>query len=153
PQSAGGPVSIQWISPSGHVKLVAGEVKGFRYGQPIRLAPAPAVKAGASWLSSTTEPSDPVTVGATSGGGRWRVVSFVPEEPLPNPSGPGFVSGTIVVGVDVTSVYRTLGELAVIDLIISCSLLGVLAIVGVAVIRTSMRPLTDIERTAEAIAA
>jgi two-component system OmpR family sensor kinase len=153
PQANDGPISIQWISSSGHVRLVAGEVKGFRYGQPVRLAPAPAVRPAATWLSSTNDPSHPITVGATSGGGRWRVVSFVPETPLPNPRGPGFVQGTIVVGVDVTSVYRTLGELAVIDLIISCSLLCVLAIVGVAVIRTSMRPLTDIERTAEAIAA
>ena len=52
-----------------------------------------------------------------------------------------------------TTQYRTLNELTIIDLIVSGALLVVLAIFGIAVIRSSMRPLTDIERTAEAIAA
>jgi two-component system OmpR family sensor kinase len=63
------------------------------------------------------------------------------------------VTGTIIVGLDVTSVYRTIGELTTIDVIISCLLLIGLAVVGITLIRRSMRPLRDIERTAEAIAA
>ncbi|HUJ08200.1 MAG TPA: HAMP domain-containing sensor histidine kinase [Streptosporangiaceae bacterium] len=143
--------SIQWMTKGGRVSQVAGEVSGFRYGQPTKLAPGPQVKPGDNWLSSTGRASAPVTVGATSGGGRWRVVSF--RDTLPNPSAFHLESGTVIVGVDVTSVYRTLNELTVIDLIISAVLLGVLAVVGIAMIRTSMRPLTDIERTAQAIAA
>ena len=61
--------------------------------------------------------------------------------------------GSIILGVDVTYAYRTLNELTIIDVIVSGALLFVLAAVGVAVIRSSMRPLRDIERTAEAIAA
>ena len=52
-----------------------------------------------------------------------------------------------------TTQYRTINELTIIDLIVSGALLVVLAIFGIAVIRSSLRPLTDIERTAEAIAA
>jgi two-component system OmpR family sensor kinase len=89
-------------------------------------------------------------VSAVSGDGRWRVVSSAAA--YSSPSG-NTVQGTIVVGIDVTSLYRTIGELTTIDVIISCSLLLVLAVVGIAVIRRSMRPLRDIERTAEAIAA
>src|SRR6185437_9543934 len=65
----------------------------------------------------------------------------------------GPITGTIIVGVDVTSVYRTLGKLTGIDIIVSGILLLGLATIGVAMIRTSLRPLTDIEKTAEAIAA
>jgi two-component system OmpR family sensor kinase len=88
-------------------------------------------------------------VAAASGDGRWRVVSSAATFAGPS----GTVKGTIIVGIDVTSVYRTIGELTTVDVIISCVLLIVLAVVGIAVIRRSMRPLRDIERTAEAIAA
>ena len=48
--------------------------------------------------------------------------------------------------------YHTLGKLTTIDIIVSGILLVGLAVVGVAVIQTSLRPLTDIEQTADAIA-
>jgi two-component system OmpR family sensor kinase len=64
-----------------------------------------------------------------------------------------FVTGTVVVGVDVSDVYATIGRLASIDLIVSAAILIGLAFVGIALVRTSLRPLTEIERTAEAIAA
>ncbi len=52
-----------------------------------------------------------------------------------------------------TGVYRTISELTTIDVIISCGLLLVLAVAGITLIRRSLRPLRDIERTAGAIAA
>jgi two-component system OmpR family sensor kinase len=57
------------------------------------------------------------------------------------------------VGQDVSSIYRTLDGLALIDLIVSAVVLVALAIAGIAIVRSSLRPLTDIELTAEAIAA
>src|SRR5581483_9138344 len=57
--------------------------------------------------------------------------------------------GTVVVGVDVTNVYNTLGPLARIELIVSALVIVALALVGVAIVRSSLRPLTDIERTAQ----
>jgi signal transduction histidine kinase len=151
--SADGPYSIQWVPTGSHQTFqVASEVRGFRYGAPAELVPGPSVHPSDSWLSTTSLPSRPLTVSAVSGGGRWRVASF--STSIPSPTAPGeVIKGIIIVGIDVTSAYHTINELTVIDLLISCALLIVLAIVGVAVIRTSMRPLTDIERTADAIAA
>jgi two-component system OmpR family sensor kinase len=159
-----GGLSIQWLPAKGAAQQVVAEYSGFRAGQP-HMVPPPAVnhsdswlekpgphKPGAySWLNTSGAPvSAPVTVRAVSGDGRWRVVSSAAT--YSSPSG-NRVPGTIVVGIDVTSLYRTIGELTTIDVIISCLLLFVLAVVGIAVIRRSMRPLRDIERTAEAIAA
>ncbi len=62
------------------------------------------------------------------------------------------MTGTVIIALDVTSVYQTLGKLTTIDIVVSGILLAGLAVIGVAVIRTSLRPLTDIEQTAEAIA-
>jgi two-component system, OmpR family, sensor kinase len=109
--------------------------------------PGPEIVPGASWLTGKI---GPVTVAATAGGARWRVIAF-PHQTF---GGPGNqVTGTIIVGEDVTGIYRTIGKLTGIDLIVSSILLIGLAVIGVAVVRASLRPLTDIEKTAEAIAA
>jgi len=90
-----------------------------------------------------------MTVSALSGGHRWRIMAFPTTFDTPN----GQVSGTMLVGTDVSPVYDTIGTLAHIDLIVSGVVLVALAIVGIAIVRTSLRPLTDIELTAEAFAA
>src|SRR5260370_6938951 len=59
----------------------------------------------------------------------------------------------VIVGVDVTDVYATIADLAGIDLFMSLVIILVLAIVGITVVRSSLRPLTEIEQTAEGIAA
>ncbi len=56
-------------------------------------------------------------------------------------------------GVDVSSVYSAITHLAYLDLIVSAILLACILVVGIAVVRASLRPLTDIEQTAAAIAA
>ena len=58
------------------------------------------------------------------------------------------VNGTLVIGVDVTNAYNTISRLTTIDLIVSVLLLILLCIIGIAVVRASLRPLTDIEETA-----
>jgi two-component system OmpR family sensor kinase len=58
----------------------------------------------------------------------------------------------VLAAVDVTTIYRTVAALAIIDLIVSGIVLVALAIVGIAIVRSSLRPLTDIEQTAQAIA-
>jgi two-component system, OmpR family, sensor kinase len=105
----------------------------------------PAVSPGASVLSSET----PTTLGSTSGHGRYRVVAV----PATLVSGSGHqVRGHVIIAWDVTGVYQTLGKLTGIDIIISSILLAGITVLGVAAIRASMRPLTDIEKTAQAIA-
>ncbi len=139
--------SIQWLPRSGTAHTVLYETRATPDGQPGPPVSGPAVKNGDSWLQSGL---NPVTVTSSGGGSSWRVISF-PETYDVNGQGP--VSGTVVVGYDVTSIYHTIDELTVIDSIISIMLLIVVGVLGIALIRSSLRPLTDIERTAEAIAA
>jgi two-component system, OmpR family, sensor kinase len=102
--------------------------------------------ADVAWL--TANPLQPLTV-AGQPGGKWRVAAY-PNFPFSVNGVP--TTGTLIIGVDVTSTYATIGQLVVIDVIVSALLLLLLLIVGVAVVRASLRPLTDIERTAGAIA-
>jgi signal transduction histidine kinase len=140
--------SVQWLPKSGPVMQTTNQLQGFQHGHPfVGPAPGPTVKQGDSWLGKGFD--HPITV-RSANGERWRVVSL--SGSLLTPSG-SKIQGTIIVGLDVTRVYQTIGELTLIDLIISSLLLVLLAILAVAVIRASMRQLTDIERTAEAIAA
>jgi len=158
-----GGLSIQWLPATGHARQVIAEYFGYQSGLP-HMVPPPAVSRSDSWLETPGTPgrgafswlntpgapvSAPVTVSAVSGAGRWRVVSSAAAFRGPS----GRVRGTIIVGIDVTGVYRTISELTTIDVIISCGLLLVLAVAGITLIRRSLRPLRDIERTAGAIAA
>jgi two-component system, OmpR family, sensor kinase len=148
---AGGLAGV-WLPNGGKPQLVAQERIGYTMnsqGLPTggQKLPGPKVTPGASWLSGKNY----VTVAATSGNGRWRVRAL-PNVVVNFPSGQA-VTGTVVAAWDVTSTYQTLGELTSIDVVVSAILLLGLAILGVAVVRTSLRPLDDIEKTAEAIAA
>lgn len=140
--------SVQWLPQSGPLQQTTSLLQGFRNGQRpiVGPAPGPTVKRGDSWLGKGFD--NPITV-RSANGDRWRVVSM--SGSLPGPAG-SKMPGTIIVGLDVTRVYQTIGELVLIDLIISGLLLVILAILAVGVIRASMRQLTDIERTAAAIA-
>ncbi len=129
--------------------MVAIEYAGLRNGQPTHPVPGPDAREGSSWLNRGID--DPVTVHAMSGDTRWRVVSSSITLTINPGSEP--VNGIIILGYDVTNIYKTINELTIIDLIISGVLLIVLAILGITVIRSSLRPLNDIEQTAEAIAA
>jgi two-component system OmpR family sensor kinase len=135
-------VAVDWIRSGRVAQIVRPGVASVFYQ---RSSPGPAVSAGASWLKT----GGPVTVPAHSGSGRWRVIafgdSFVPF------TGP--VSGTVVVGIDVTSVYNTIGRLTRVDLIVTAVVLVAIAAIGTAVVRASLRPLTEIEHTAGLIAA
>jgi two-component system OmpR family sensor kinase len=109
----------------------------------------PAISTDASWLSASTPTS--VTVPAQSGSELWRVVAY-PGQTFYIGNGQQQL-GTLIVGIDVTSIYNTIGNLIRIDVIVSVIVLIALFIVGIAVVRASLRPLTDIEKTAGAIAA
>jgi two-component system, OmpR family, sensor kinase len=145
--SGDGPV-VEYFVPHGQSPQV---LQTDKFGPGGHAAPGPQLPTGTSWYPSheTLGPAGAkfgyVTVAAVSGGGRWRVV-LVPV--LFNG-----VPGTLVFGVDVTYVYTSVGALALIDLIVSVAIIVLLAIAGIAVIRASLRPLTDIEHTAGAIAA
>jgi two-component system, OmpR family, sensor kinase len=139
--------AVYWVA-DGHVHQVVFPVSGFSqtnpggFGPPSQTVPGPAIQTGTAWLSANS--GHILTLPAQSGGGRWRV--------LLESVTAGTTPGTVVVAVDVTSVYTTIGQLVGIDLLTSIAVLCVLGLVVIAVIRRSLRPLTDIERTAGAIA-
>ena len=79
-----------------------------------------------------------------------RPASYRQNTPLgPGPNMPG----TLIVGADLGHLDQAVGWLAKVDLVVSAIIVVALAIVGVAMVRASLRPLRDIEHTAEAIAA
>jgi two-component system OmpR family sensor kinase len=143
---------VIWVPPGGKPETVLAQVQGF---PPVAGAPdqnqqtlsGPQVPSSSKWLSANA--GDFVTVPAQSGGGRWRLA--VEPVQVQEPNG-AVATGTTIVAVDVSSVYSAIGQLTSLDLIVSGLLLLVILVVGIAVIRASLRPLTDIERTAGAIA-
>src|SRR6185295_9305429 len=87
--------------------------------------------------------SEPMTVGSETGGsGDWRI------EGLRLAGG-----GQLVLAVSMDEVDRTIDRLMLIDLVVSMGTIIVLAVAGAAIVRASLRPLREIEETAEAIAA
>ena len=86
-------------------------------------------------------PREPFTVPAANHERSWRIVVDV----LPN----GLV---VAVGEDLSGVNNAVGRLILINLFMGLSVLIALAVVGVWVVRASLRPLVQIEQTAVAIA-
>jgi two-component system, OmpR family, sensor kinase len=114
----------------------------------------PNVPTSKSWLAANNNKL--VTVPATSGGDNWRVLARPAgyHETLPpfGQSGPN-MPGTLIVGADLGHLDQAVGWLAKVDLVVSAIVVVALAIAGVAMVRASLRPLTEIEHTAAAIAA
>jgi two-component system, OmpR family, sensor kinase len=101
----------------------------------------PEVPEDAAWLKERA--SRPLTVPA-EGGGQWRVL----VEPRRDGSG-----GSVVVAASLAGIDSAVGWLQRIDLLVSLGVLLVVAAAGVAIVRASLRPLVEMEQTAEAIAA
>jgi two-component system OmpR family sensor kinase len=139
PSQAG--IAVVWLPVDGPLEQVSVPVTP--QGVRLKAVPGPDVTAAEGWLRA--HPLQTTTVSAMSGDRRWRLFSF--SDLIATQAGQQL--GTVVVGVDVTNVYNTLGRLARIDLIVSAIVIVALAIVGVALVRSSLRPLTDIERTAQ----
>jgi two-component system OmpR family sensor kinase len=131
-------------------------------GQPLRCnvctsglnGAGPNVPTSKSWLAANNNKL--VTVPATSGGDNWRVLArptgYRPTLPPFGQPGPN-MPGTLIVGADLGHLDQAVGWLAKVDLVVSAIVVVALAIAGVAMVRASLRPLTEIEHTAAAIAA
>jgi two-component system OmpR family sensor kinase len=91
-----------------------------------------------SWLAN--HPQQSTTVPA-SGGGKSLAMGFTAQ------------GGTLILTTSVTGVYTTIRQLTGVDLIVSVVILFVLALLGFAVVQANLRPLVEIEETAEEIAA
>ncbi|GLW97476.1 HAMP domain-containing sensor histidine kinase [Microtetraspora sp. NBRC 16547] len=121
--------------PDGYVAVydLDGVLITTQAGMSVENAPEP--------RSPSHDIESPQTVPAKSGDGMWRV-RVVREED----------AGSALVAVDLASVRQITTRLALIELLGSGLVMAVLAVVGVVTVRRSLRPLAEIERTAEAIA-
>jgi two-component system, OmpR family, sensor kinase len=94
-----------------------------------------------------------VTVSAQSGSDTWRVITGPVSYELPTASGgTEQITGTLIVGVDLGNINATINRLAAADLVIGAIIVFVLALAIVAVVRTNLRTLVEIEETAGEIA-
>ncbi|MCZ2827843.1 HAMP domain-containing sensor histidine kinase [Modestobacter sp. VKM Ac-2986] len=84
----------------------------------------------------------PFTVRSDDGTTRWRVV----VQPVTD-------TFTIVYGVDLSTDRAVLARLIALELVVGMAVLVVLGVAGYLLVRNSLRPLQDVERTAQAIAA
>jgi two-component system OmpR family sensor kinase len=115
----------------------------------------PDVPTGQSWLSANA--GKLATVPAVSGQDTWRVIAkpfrYHSLNPFTGQTGPN-QTGTLIVGFELGgNINAAVGTLARVDLIVGMIVVAGLFIVGVAIVRASLRPLKDMEVTAAAIAA
>ena len=111
----------------------------------------PDVPTSASWLAANQ--NKVVNVPAISGGDNWQVIATKITITTSNFLGQSTQPATLIAGVDLGDINGTIGQLARIDALVSLAIILALAVVGIAIVRSSLRPLSDIEQTAEAIAA
>src|SRR6201994_3495416 len=114
----------------------------------------PAVPASTTWLHA--HENRPVTVPARSGNDSWRILFVqIPNVPVQyTQDGPTYTETlTLVVGEQIGNIDRPIGYLGWLDLGVSLAIMLGLGVVSVAGVRTNLRPLDDIEETAQDIAA
>jgi len=151
-----GSLSPNSISTAGGGYITAFRLEGQqlvqKYGarqNPVTIA-LPDVPVSRSWVSA--HENKLVTVSGLKSQDRWEVM--VVPAPYPDPIDPRVTHhGTLIVGVDLYNINGPIARLAAIDAIVGAVLLIGLAMIGVAVVSASLRPLTAIERTAGQIAA
>jgi two-component system OmpR family sensor kinase len=112
-------------------------------------ASPPNVPTTSAWLKDHQRKA--TTVAAVTGGENWRVITWPVN--YQDPQTGGFVPGTLIVGQDLGTISQTISYLTKLDLVVSLVIMLGLAVVSVAVVRTNLRPLDDIEETAQDIAA
>jgi len=117
-------------------------------GQTRQSLPALPTSAGWAGIAQTL-----VTVPAQSGSDTWRVITQpFRYQAVSSTGSTQQVTGTLVVGTDLGNVNATVRRIAYFDMIVGGVIVLVLAMVGVAAVRANLRPLDEIEETAEAIA-
>ncbi|HEY2078517.1 MAG TPA: HAMP domain-containing protein, partial [Streptosporangiaceae bacterium] len=141
-------VAVDWIPQGGNVHRVIQPIKDVQVGLGGPSGPPmspPTVSSDPAWIAAHL--NHPFTLASQSGSIQWRVL--MQQETLTN----GAPAGTVVYAIDASSVYTTIGKLATIDLLVSLAVIALIAILGIGLIRASLRALTDVEQTAGAIAA
>ena len=116
-------------------------------------ASIPDVPTSHAWLSANS--GKLVDRPSVTGTDNWQVITKqVTVQDFNTFDGqPTVRQDTLIVGVDLGDINGTVGQLAYIDLVVGGIVVVALAMVGIAIVRTSLRPLKDMEVTAAAIAA
>ncbi|WP_406078403.1 ATP-binding protein [Micromonospora sp. NBC_00858] len=133
---------INAMLPSDYVVTLADDQRVYRaiYDDisldPEQLPTFPASRAGFADLEG-----EPRTVVSHDGQTRWRVYYAAQRD-----------GSVLAVGQPLTEVDRAVKQLVWIDLLVGGAVLIMLASIGAAIVRTSLKPLVEIERTAAAIA-
>ena len=143
-------LDIYWLTSGGKLEPVWTPQPNTYFGYQPATSPAwlPALSGVSSWVAAS--PQQATTVPAQSGSEKWRAMGF--NVTVTNVQSGAQSTGTIIVATDVTTVYATLQKLIWVDTIVSAAIICVLAGVGYAVVRSNLRPLVEIEETAEEIA-
>jgi two-component system, OmpR family, sensor kinase len=88
----------------------------------------------------------PFTVSAPGAGRSWRVLILRAVDTTGNPA------GGMAIALNMQEVNETVGRLVVIEVVVGGVVLFVLGVLGYTAIRSSLRPLVEVEATAAAIA-
>ena len=144
----------QGLEPGGHLYagsfLIAMRPAGLSFSVPPGDS-FPDIPTSNAWLSANS--GKMIDVSAITGTDNWRVIIKQVQDINPFTGQPTGLQNTLIVGVDLGDINGTVGQLAYIDLVVGGIVVVALAMVGIAIVRTSLRPLKDIEATAAAIAA
>jgi two-component system OmpR family sensor kinase len=127
------------ISPLGN----SGQILGGGHMPGSLQQSVPSIPSNTAWANANS--GQLLTVNAQSGPDSWRVIAA--------PITIGGVTGTLIVGYDLGNINAEIQRLTTVDLVVSVAIIVVLAVVAIAVVRTNLRPLNDIELTAGQIAA
>jgi two-component system OmpR family sensor kinase len=136
-----GPILVELLSTNGQVIF-----------GPLGVSTAgPSVPTSKAWLAAHS--GQLAIVPGQSGGDNWQVMAKPFTVTIASNFQVSTQTAILVVGTDLGNVNQNIRKLAGIDLIVSTIIMVGLVVVGIAIVRASLRPLTDIEQTAEAIAA
>ncbi|MGD0558743.1 MAG: HAMP domain-containing sensor histidine kinase [Streptosporangiaceae bacterium] len=105
----------------------------------------PGLPTASSWAGA----SGTVLESVQSGSQTWRIMA----QTVTYNSGTQQETGTLVVAVDLGNINAMIRTITAFDIAVSAAIVLVLTIVGVGIVRTNLRPLEEIEETAEDIAA
>ncbi|KAB1128330.1 HAMP domain-containing histidine kinase [Micromonospora sp. AMSO12t] len=133
---------VEAMLPSSYVVSIADENQVYptRYDD-LSLDPEQLPDFPTDWSGFAARVGEPRTVVSQDGRTRWRVVYAGQKD-----------GSVLAVGQPLTQVDRAVKQLVWIDLLVGGAVLVLLASIGAAIVRTSLKPLVEIERTAAAIA-
>jgi two-component system OmpR family sensor kinase len=139
-QSPGNPLSAPSLPP------------GLTFGGLGEPQSVPAVPTSLAWAAANN--GKLVTVRAQSGSQTWRVIAEpISYATMTSSGSTQQVTGTLVVGADLGNVNSVISRLTIAELIVGGVIVCILAAAVVGVVRANLRPLLEIEETAEQIAA